>query len=213
MAKGAHLTEEVINLIAQIHFENIDWGPTKIHAKLLKKLKERGLHKIFGSAWPGVSVVALQLKTIRGKENSRAGVDLEDSPWSVSALALADYDIPPEALPVVMNAWAKAIVDNEPLTIRQVKWIARLHHIYKGDTDISLEWLTVKASDYASQEKAIKLTGAYPDKPQNMRWLWFGDALLYLDCLDKSDRGETALAKRIMAMYGIKYEVKGGKSK
>jgi len=211
MAKGAHLTEEVKNLIAQIHIEHPDWGPTKIRKKLLKDLKKRGLDKNFGSNWPGVSAVAIQLKDIRDIENTRLGIDPEDRPWSV--LALADYDIPPEALPVVMNAWAKALVEDSPLTIRQVKWIVRLYCIYPGLKDINLKhinmnYLTVRASEYADREKAIKLTGAYPEKPQNMRWLWFGDAWLYLDMSDK----DIEIAKRLMKMYDIKFEVeKGGK--
>lgn len=138
--------------------------------------------------------------------SARNNNDPEDKPWSVPALA--DYNIPPEALPIVMKAWAKALVDDDPLTIRQVKWIARLCYIYKGETDRSLEYLIVKASEYASREKAIKLTGAYPDKPQNMRWLWFGDAFLYLDITDKENDKEIKLAKSLMAMYDIGYEVK-----
>jgi hypothetical protein len=211
MAKGAHLTEEVKNLIAQIHIEHTDWGPTKIRKKLLKDLKERGIDLNFGSNWPGVSAVAIQLSRIREIENARLGIDPEDRPWSVSVLA--DYDIPPEALPVVMNAWAKALVEDAPLTIRQVKWIVRLYCIYPGLKDINLKhinmnYLTVRASEYADREKAIKLTGAYPEKPQNMRWLWFGDAWLYLDMRDK----DIEIAKRLMKMYGIEYKVeKGGK--
>lgn len=105
--------------------------------------------------------------------SARNSDDLEDSPWSVSALA--DYDIPAEALLAVMNAWAKALVDDKPLTIRQAKWVARLHCVL-GNIDGLIE----SALEYANLEKAIKLTGAYPDKPQNMSWLWFGDAILYL---------------------------------
>jgi hypothetical protein len=140
-------------------------------------------------------------KMISSARNSN---DSEDNPWSV--LALADYDIPPEALPIVMNAWVKALVDDAPLTIRQVKWIARLYCILGN-----IDGLIVRASEYASREKAIKLTGAYPDKPQDMRWLWFGDAFLYLDLRDK----DIEFAKRLMAMYGIKleYEVKKGVSR
>lgn len=198
MAKGAHLTEEVINLIAQIHIENTDWGPTKIREKLLKELKERELHKVFGPNWPGKSAVGIQLKEIRERERARLGIDPEDKPWCVEALA--DHDIPPEALPVVMNAWAKALVEENPLTIRQVKWIARLYCILGRNID----GLIKVASASADQEKAIKLTGAYPDKPQNMWWLWFGDAFLYLNMKDK----DVDLATRLMKMYGFKYKVK-----
>jgi len=137
------------------------------------------------------------LKMISSARNSN---DPEDNPWSVSALA--GYDIPPEALPVVMNAWAKAVVEGSPLTIRQVKWVARLYCVLGN-----IDGLIVRASEYASREKAIKSIGTYPDKPQNMRWLWFGDAIFYLDMRDK----DIEVAKHLMAMYGIKYEVKKGR--
>lgn len=100
----------------------------------------------------------------------------EDNPWSVSALALADYDIPAEAVPVVMKAWARALEEEKPLTIRQARWIGRLYYLLK---DKGTNFLIERALKYASREKAIKLTGDYPEKPQNMSWLWYGDALLY----------------------------------
>lgn len=117
---------------------------------------------------------------------ARNSPDLEDNPWSV--LSLADYDIPPGALPVVMQAWAKALEQDKPFTIRQAKWIARLYCILGNTGD-----LIVRASEYASREKAIKLTGPYPDKPKNMRWLWIEDAALYRDMTGDVSLLETAL--------------------
>ena len=73
-----------------------------------------------------------------------------------------------------MNAWAKALVDDDPLTIRQVKWIARLYCILGN-----IDGLIVRALEYANREKVIELTGTYPDKPEDMWRLWFEDALLY----------------------------------
>lgn len=103
-----------------------------------------------------------------------------DKPWSVSALAYDDYDIESEALPVVMKAWATALEQDNPLTIRQVKWIARLYCLW-GETDYDVYVILEIARDYASREKAMK-PGAYPDNPQDqdMYWLWFNDAILYL---------------------------------
>jgi len=138
-------------------------------------------------------------KMISSARNSN---DPEDSPWSVSALA--NFDLPPEVLPIVMKAWAKALLDDTPLTIRQVKWIAHLYCILGN-----IDGLIKKASEYASREKAIKLTGAYPDKPQKMRWLWWGDTLLYLDVKDK----DIDIAKSLMKMYGFGFEVKQGPKK
>ena len=175
MAKGTHLTPEVKSLIAQTHLEHPDYGPTLVREKLLKRMKETGLDRNFGSDWPSVSAVGKVLTDIR-KEESELGPDPEDRPWSVSALA--DCDIPAEALPVVMDAWAKALVNDDPLTIRQVKWIAYLYHVLKDrDTDLLAE----RALEYASLEKAIKGTGTYPAKPQDAWWLWFKDAILYFN--------------------------------
>lgn len=111
-------------------------------------------------------------KIISSTRNSN---DPEDSPWSMSALA--DYDIPAEAVPVVMKAWTKALKDDKPLTIRQARWIGRLYYLLK---DKGTNFLIDRALEYANREKAIKLTGEYPDKPQNMPGLWFRDAILYL---------------------------------
>jgi hypothetical protein len=49
-----------------------------------------------------------------------------------------------------------------------------------------------------------RLAEATVEKPQNMRLIWFGDAFLYLAMRDK----KIDLAKRLMKMYGFKYEVK-----
>jgi len=125
---------------------------------------------ILARGWLSPTIETME-KIISKIRNDR---DRQDNPWSVSALA--DYDIPPEALPVVMQAWAKALEQDKPLTIRQVKWIARLHCVLGN-----IDGLIVRALEYASREKAIKLTGAYPDKPQNMGWLWWGDAIIYLN--------------------------------
>ncbi len=141
------------------------------------------------------------LKMISSARNSN---DPEDKPWSVSAIA--DSDIAPSALPIVMNAWAKGVIEDAPISIRQAKWVARLSSIYDGKTHTSLEWLIVKASEYANREKAIKAVGTYPARPQDMHWLWFCDALLYLDARDK----DIDVAKRLMAKFGILYENKGG---
>ena len=200
--RGPSVPDNVVNLIAEVYIKDPNQTAKEVMVEVHRRLQEPPYGQL-RPGWPALSYIQKALIKIR-KNESELSLDPEDRPWSVAALA--DYDIPPEALPVVMNVWAKALVYDRPLTIRQVKWIARLCYIYKGETDISLEYLTAKASNYANKEKSIKLTGAYPDKPQNMRWLWFGDAFLYIDMKDK----DIDIAKRLMAMYGFKYEVKKG---
>jgi len=175
MAKAPHLIPQVESLIAQIYIENTALGPTAIHEKLLLKMKEEGLDRIFGPNWPGVSSVGKKIREIRDEE-IRLSLGREDRPWSL--VALADYDIPPEALPVVMNAWSKALEqDNSPLTIRQVKWIARLYYFLRSK---SADSLIEQALEYARRERILRLTKTYPDKPEDAWWLWFSDAIIYL---------------------------------
>ena len=102
--------------------------------------------------------------------------DPEDRPWTVSALA--DYEIPPEALPVVMDAWTNELELDRHLTIRQAKWIARLYYALKHE-DTHL--LCAFASGYASVETVTRPTGKYPEKPEDAWSLWLHDAQLYLN--------------------------------
>lgn len=209
MARGLDLKKtRALDLITEVYSEHPLWGAPKVHKVVFARLRDKNdLYYepyLDDDKWPRENTVYQHLKKIREKDEARSPKSKElDRPWSVVALAYSD--ISPEALPIVMKAWAKALKDDKPLTIRQVKWVARLYCILGN-----IDGLIIRALEYANREKAIELTGAYPDKPQNMRGLWFGDAFLYLDFLDKSDKDDVDLGKRLMAMYGIGYEVKRG---
>lgn len=99
----------------------------------------------------------------------------EDNYWSLSALP--EYELQPEALSLVMQAWALSIKQEKPLTIRQARWIARLYHLLNEQ---GLEFLVESAIEFALHEKIMKLTTKYPKTIQGMTHLWFGDALLNL---------------------------------
>jgi hypothetical protein len=187
MSKASRISPSVRSIIYKAALDEKEKDRRLLAVEIQEKLSKLDIRAI-----PVEETLQKMISWARNNSN-----DPEDSPWSVSALA--DYDIPAVALPVVMNAWAKALVEDKPITIRQVKWVARLYCILGN-----IDGLIIKALEYANREKAIKLTGTYPDKPQNMRHLWFGDAFLYLDMKDK----DIELAKRVMKMYGFKYEVK-----
>ena len=104
--------------------------------------------------------------------------DPEDWPWRVATLA--DSDIAPEALPAVMRSWAWALEHDTPLTIRQVKWMARLYYVLK-DKDVDFpNSLAERALTYANIEKAMKSKGMHPEAPRELWWLWWNDAILYV---------------------------------
>ncbi|MFC1934646.1 hypothetical protein ACFLXX_05840 [Chloroflexota bacterium] len=99
----------------------------------------------------------------------------EDNYWTLSALP--EYELQPEALSSVMQAWALSIKQEKPLTIRQARWIARLYHLLNEQ---GLEFLVECAIEYALHEKIMKLTTKYPRTLQGMAHLWFEDASLNL---------------------------------
>jgi len=123
MAKGYFLTNEIKMLIAKIHDEHPDWGPTKTREELVRVLRETGLYKNFDKNWPSVSAVGAVLRPIKKKE-SELGPDSQDKPWSISTLDKCP--IPPEALPKVLEEYRQHKAEGTDLTTREAKWIARL---------------------------------------------------------------------------------------
>ena len=56
--------------------------------------------------------------------------------------------MPPEALPAVIQAWVHTRLNSlHPFTVREAKWVARLHFITKD-----IDQLTKIAHDYACRE-------------------------------------------------------------
>lgn len=200
MAKGTQLTQEVKALITKIYLEHPDYGPKKIREKLLEGMKKTGLDKYFEPGWPGEGAVGKLVREIR-KRRTELGPDPKDSPWSM--VRLADYDIPPEALHVVLKAWAKALTEDNPLTIREALWVARLYHLFKEGK----EWEQLKKNNpfiddkiraldfsifinrariYAKDERTLELMER-PVMPFTERsitsYLWFNDAIFYLQMM------------------------------
>lgn len=202
MAKGAHLTLEVKKLIAQIYLEHPDYGPTKIREKLLKRMKETGLDQIFGPNWPKISTVGKVITEIRKTDDARLTESKAvDRPWRV--LDIAQYPIPPETLPVVLEAWARELLEDNPLTIREVLWIARLYCVSKDRKDEvvpavpdgeepldDIGTATRSAKAYAMDEIIYEFIGKQPDKPEDMWGDWFHDSGLYEMKMGEGEIGE-----------------------
>jgi len=100
--------------------------------------------------------------------------DPEDRPWSV--LDIAEYPIPPEALPVVLTVHFNEKRNGRSLTIRQALWVARLYSVFYVE-GAGLEFYEVpalarSARHYASLEKAVKYDGGSSGKLQDTAMLW-----------------------------------------
>jgi len=75
---------------------------------------------------------------------------------------LAEYEIPPEALPTVVEVWQKTQEWNwkKPLSIREAKWVSRLSYAIKD-----LETLCCLAVEYAVIEVIIRDAESFPVDP------------------------------------------------
>ena len=133
MAHGPFI-EPIKPLIATVYKDNPDGTAKEIYTKVRNILRQRSendprLLPKLRRGWPSLSSIQVYLTDLR-KETKKGGTkyDRKDEPWSVSCLA--QYDIPPEALPRVMFICEDHFRKfKQHLTIRQVLWMVRLHKI------------------------------------------------------------------------------------
>ena len=113
MARGLELKKtRALDLITEVHSKHPLWGAPKVHKEVFARLHDKNDRYyepyLDDPNWPRENTVYQHLKIIREKDEARPSESKElDRPWSMSALNY--YDIPPEALPVVIQAWAKAL--------------------------------------------------------------------------------------------------------
>jgi len=148
MAKGFYI-KPLKKLIGKIYLEHPDYGPTKIHKELLKRMKETGLD-YFPPGAPGVSAVGKEVRKIRETDSARLPeLKMLDSSWSLGSLA--EYPIPPEALPMVMSFYKKRLAEDDVLTTREALWTARLYKLI-DPPDLVWDWAFVYATDEWASE-------------------------------------------------------------
>jgi len=218
MAKGPHLTGRVKELLANIYLADRQVTPSKARELLLKNMRAEGLDEMFGSDYPDISTISKRLKALREIDEQRSSQSKGlDEPWSIAAMA--DYDIPPETLPVILKVWSTVLSlvfrdsggDNDLelatdyMTVRLAQWIARLYYVFreqmplfmKGipedkltNPDSWLIYLLLYAVKYAQYERLIELIG-YPSKSEVVTVLWPLDAELAgnKDLADKLGEG------------------------
>jgi hypothetical protein len=126
-----------------------------------------------GEPVPGKETLERMISAIR----NRAAAE-EDGPWHVGTLVR--HPMPSEALSTVLRAWADALQQDRPFTIREALWVARLFHIFKeaGPVD-DIRLLTEIARDYAMAERVDSLTEESADNRRPVRLHWIDDARLF----------------------------------
>jgi hypothetical protein len=178
MAKGPKITEEIMGQIARIYLAHRDWPAKKIQHEIHAQLRKKNPQ--IPPDWPGLSSVQKILAPIRTKDaEMRSGSKGIDRPWSV--VTLAEYEIPPEALPTVLKMAVHFRQREEEgegrrMTIREARWAARLSSM----EDLHKLFQTIQ--EYAEEEKVVELTGIRDE-------FTFGiDDGLYMALTDKSSK-------------------------
>ncbi len=149
MAKGPKITDEVIKLIAQIYLEYPNWRAKEIQSEVSARLYKANPR--LNPDWPGLSAVQKELTEIRKRDAVRQPESKKiDKRWSISTLA--EFNIPPEAIPKVFQIQQNRKDAEKPLTIREAMWAGRLHMLIEDIGKLSL-----LAASYALMERVCEL--------------------------------------------------------
>ncbi len=151
MPKGPRITAEVIRFITEENDKHPEWVAKEVKNEVQARLRRLG-HQAKPD-WPGITAVQIELKRIRGEKGK--GLLPIDRPWSIGRLARDD--IPAGALPKILEIQLIR-ARHEPLTIREARWIGRLHTV----TDEIME-LAVWAALYADREYICDLANLEKD--------------------------------------------------
>jgi hypothetical protein len=149
MPIGPKITDNVRRTITEVWVDHQDWVAKEVMTEVHTRLRKNNPN--VKPNWPGISAIQIELKKLRGRDSDTKEkgdpLNLQDKPWNV--ITLMEYDLPPEALPTVLEVWLFRLRENfSPLTIREAKWVARLH---KTVSDI--QRLDFHASRYAFTER------------------------------------------------------------
>lgn len=83
-----------------------------------------------------------------------SAADPSDTPWSMASLNQTNPEPLPGALSTVLETWRYAVATHESFTVRQAKWAARLHGVFR---EPALTWWW--SLRYAFAEKTFPLAG------------------------------------------------------
>jgi hypothetical protein len=138
MARGNVLTPGIKKLIVKVYLEHPEWHTRKIREEVINQYHQ--VSRIYDDPnWPGLSVIQKELAKIRKKKSELPPEESElDNPWDVGSLL--KYNIPPQAIPTLLQIRKTQDDFSEwPLTIRQARWIGRLHSL-TGDINRLMTW-------------------------------------------------------------------------
>lgn len=201
MAKGPFITDRIRQLIASEHIKDPKAPAKEIQYTVNKQLNGKG---------PGLSSVQKELARIRKNDNERPSeLKRLDELWSIGTLA--EYDITPEALPKLVQIQNLRRHADKPLTIREAKWVSRLHAI-----TTEVKELSVLSIFYALQERISEISNI-PNDTSNLDDVVLlnpigATALLFFEFMpDPQEKALEETVYKIEDMFGLNLDRPGFK--
>jgi hypothetical protein len=162
MAGGPKITEQIQRLIVDAYLDHPDWVAKQLQEWVDNEVRRKGL-AIKG---PGLSAVQKRLAAYRSSFSKQASLKTFKTLWSLGSLC--DDDMSPEAILVIVAVQKfRRRREEEPLTVPEAKWVARLYRFFdpilKTDklqsvvNEDKLENLSIWAQWYAARELASKV--------------------------------------------------------
>jgi hypothetical protein len=182
--RGPKIPNEVRQLIISQAIHDSKTMPRRALAVRLQELIER-----MGEVSPTEDTLARMISEARNKQPSEL-----EKPWSIGACA--QYNIPPDIIPVLIKIQKLKAVEDEgnslgEITIREARWIARLYPAAEpligklaiGD-DRRILWLLFIASGYAQRERVSEqINEKYPNTSDLDRLYFANEDFLSDDAL------------------------------
>jgi len=158
MARGRIITPEVEALIRRVHLNNPKMKANEVRNLVKSELRTKENYSALWpipKEWPSLSKVQKVLaKVIREEKELSEEEKKQEEPWDMSTLG--EYPIPPEAVPLVLDVSMQL---QQPLTIREAKWIGRLYRLIamvvaqQGIDKVSIDYVAGIAMFYATTER------------------------------------------------------------
>jgi hypothetical protein len=157
---GEHISQEVKDLFEEkwlvIKNERPDKDPKA--SEVLKDVKLQLIKdKKSNMTLPKLRASQIICSKIKSRHKSRSEPEKAlDEEWTMAKMkVLKESELPAYSLPAIVNVWRYAANANEKFTIRQAKWVSRLHSMPSLD-NITLLWFWSNQYSYLEQLSSIR---------------------------------------------------------
>ena len=168
MARRKTLTSEVRGLIRRVYLNNLKHKKKRTTEEVRNEVEYilRTDEENYGQLWPipekwpGLSIVQHEVGKFKEDIKKQSLEEKEqEEPWDMSTLG--KYPIPPEVVPLVL---AVAMSSEQPVTIREAKWLGRLASLLstilaQQEMPPTIDYFKGIAIYYATSERISKLMG------------------------------------------------------